>query len=89
MAFDFELFYSLSQIGKAVFMPEVLARFRWHPGSLSVSRRKQSVAEASRVRVSHLPKALRSVSWIWEFLVRQATYWAGVKASRISRDRLA
>jgi hypothetical protein len=82
MAFDFELFYSLSQIGKAVFMPEVLAKFRWHPGSLSVSRRKQSVAEASRVRVSHLPKGLRGISFAWEFLVRRATYWAGVRASK-------
>lgn len=82
MAFDFELFYSLSQIGKAVFIPKVLAKFRWHPGSLSVSKRKQSVKEASQVRVSHLPKLLRVIAWVWEYPVRAATYFAGVRASK-------
>ena len=81
-AFDFELFYSLSKIGKAVYLPKVLAQFRWHPGSLSVSRRRESVNEASAVRKSHLPKSLRTVSEIWEWPVRQATYLAGVRVSK-------
>jgi GT2 family glycosyltransferase len=81
-AFDFELFYSLSEIGKAVYLPKVLANFRWHPGSLSVSRRRESVNEASAVRKSHLPKALQAISEIWEWPVRQATYIAGLRVSR-------
>lgn len=81
-AFDFELFYSLSKIGKAVYLPKVLAQFRWHPGSLSVSRRRESVNEASAVRKSHLPKSLRAISEIWEWPVRQATYLAGVRVSK-------
>jgi hypothetical protein len=81
-AFDFELFYSLSKIGKAVYLPKVLAQFRWHPGSLSVSRRRESVNEASAVRKSHLPKSLRTISEIWEWPVRQATYLAGMRVSK-------
>jgi glycosyltransferase involved in cell wall biosynthesis len=81
-AFDFELFLALSKIGKAVFVPQVLAKFRWHPGSLSVSRRAESVKEASQVRVSHLPKIFRPISFLWEYPVRVATYLAGVRISK-------
>ena len=81
-AFDFQLFLSLSRLGKAVFVPRTLANFRWHPGSLSVGRRRESVAEASAVRKSHLAAWLRPISEIWEWPVRQATYWAGVRLSR-------
>jgi len=82
-AFDFELFFSLSNVGKAVYVPKVLAKFRWHPGSLSVSRRAESVKEASQVRVSHLPKILRPVSFVWEYPVRVATYMAGIRVSKV------
>lgn len=85
-AFDFELFLSLSETGKSVFVPEVLACFRWHPGSLSVSRRAESVKEASQVRVSHLPKILRPVSFLWEYPVRVATYLAGMRVSKALRQ---
>lgn len=81
-AFDFNLFLNLCKIGKAVYVPKTLARFRWHPGSLSVSYRRQSVKEASLVRVSNLPKCLRSLSPIWEFPVREATYWVGLSLSK-------
>jgi GT2 family glycosyltransferase len=86
-AFDFELFLSLSEVGKAVFVPGVLACFRWHPGSLSVSRRAESVKEASQVRVSHLPKILRSVSFLWEYPVRVVTYLAGIRVSKALKNR--
>ena len=86
-AFDFELFLSLSKIGKAVYVPKVLAKFRWHPGSLSVSRRAESVKEASQVRVSHLPKILRPVSFLWEYPVRVATYMAGMRVSKVLKKR--
>ena len=81
-AFDFELFYSLSEIGKAVYIPKVLANFRWHPGSLSVSRRRESVNEASAVRKAHLPKFLKPICELWEWPVRQATYIAGTRVSK-------
>lgn len=81
-AFDFELFLSLSKIGVAAYIPQTLSKFRWHPGSLSVSRRANSVKEASQVRVSHLPNALKPISFLWEYPVRVATYWAGISVSK-------
>lgn len=81
-AFDFELFYSLSQVGKTAYLPMPLAQFRWHPGSLSVSRRRESVNEASQVRKSHLPKLLKPISPLWEWPVKQATYFAGIRVSK-------
>ncbi len=81
-AFDFKLFLGLSKIGKAVFVNKTLAKFRWHPGSLSVGRRRESVKEASRVRVENLPNWLKPISPVWEWPVMQATYWAGIRLSR-------
>jgi len=81
-AFDFDLFLSLSKIGLATYIPEILSKFRWHPGSLSVSRRAYSVKEASQVRISHLPKALKPISFLWEYPVRVATYFAGAGVTK-------
>jgi len=80
-AFDFDLFIRLSKVGKLRFIKQDLARFRWHPESLSVEHRKKSVAEASQVRVSHLPGFLRPISFIWEHPVRQATLIAGKRVT--------
>jgi hypothetical protein len=45
----------LSKVGRLSYLNETLADFRWHPDSLSVRRRADSVREASVVRRSHLP----------------------------------
>lgn len=81
-AFDFDLFLSLSKIGKFAFLPRVVSKFRWHPGSLSVGSRRDSVSEASAVRKSHLATFPRAISELWEWPVRQATYVAGVRVSK-------
>lgn len=88
-AFDFELFLSLSKIGKTVYVPEILSKFRWHASSLSVSRRVESVEEASKVRVSQLPIMLRPISFLWEYPVRIATYLAGIIVSRKLKKSIA
>jgi GT2 family glycosyltransferase len=88
-AFDFDLFIKLSKLGKAKFLNEPLASFRWHPESLSVEFRKKSVAEASSVRISHLPKALRPIAFIWEWPVRQATLFAGGRVTATARRKQA
>jgi GT2 family glycosyltransferase len=80
-AFDFDLFIRLSKIGKLQYLDQTLAQFRWHPESLSVEHRKKSVAEASKVRVSHLPALLRLISFLWEYPVRQATLIAGKRVT--------
>jgi GT2 family glycosyltransferase len=86
-AFDFDLFIRLSKLGPVKFVNKSLASFRWHPESLSVEHRKKSVAEASNVRVFHLPAALRPISFIWEYPVRQATLIAGMRVSARAKSK--
>jgi glycosyltransferase involved in cell wall biosynthesis len=86
-AFDFDLFIRLSKFGKLQFINQTLAQFRWHPESLSVEHRKRSVAEASQVRVSHLPSFLRAISFIWEYPVRQATLIAGKRVTAKAQSK--
>ncbi|MCX6403732.1 MAG: hypothetical protein NT032_07525, partial [Actinobacteria bacterium] len=65
-AFDVDLFINLKKQGKVRHLKEPLASFRWHPESLSVGQRADSVREASQVRISYLPRPIRRLSWIWE-----------------------
>jgi GT2 family glycosyltransferase len=88
-AFDFDLFIKLSKLGKVKFLKRTLAGFRWHPQSLSVEFRRKSVAEASSVRVAHLPKALRPLSFLWEAVVRQATLFAGGRLTATANRKQA
>lgn len=86
-AFDFDLFISLSKLGRLKYLNTTLASFRWHPESLSVEHRLMSVNEASRVRISHLPMFLRPISALWEYPVRQATLIAGNRLTRKSKSK--
>jgi GT2 family glycosyltransferase len=90
-AFDFDLFIRLKKVGKLRFADKVLAQFRWHPDSLTVKQRVNSASEASSVRVSHLPRGLRSISEFWEYPVRRATILAGARlnsmANRVAKLR--
>ncbi len=87
-AFDFDLFIRFSKLGKLQYVNRTLASFRWHPESLSVEHRRMSVAEASAVRVRHLPKVLKLISIIWEYPVKQATLFAGKRVTNMSRKKL-
>ena len=86
-AFDFDLFIRLSKLGKLRFLKQTLAKFRWHPESLSVEHRKKSVAEASQVRVSHLPAFLKPISFLWEYPVQQATLIAGKRVTAKAKSK--
>ena len=86
-AFDFDLFIRLSKLGKLKYINQTLAQFRWHPESLSVEHRMSSVAEASQVRVSHLPAWLRFFSFLWEYPVRQATLVAGKRLTAKAQSK--
>ena len=77
LAFDFDLFLKLSKIGKLTHIDQTLAQFRWHPDSLSVKRRWQSAAEASRVRRKYYSGLMRYLWVVWEPLVTVATWAAG------------
>ena len=87
-AFDFDLLIKMSKIGKLSYLDAQLSSFRWHPESLSVEYRKKSVAEASKVRVSHLPSALRPVSFLWEIPVRLATLLAGNRVTSKAKKKV-
>lgn len=76
-AFDFDLFLKLSELGKAVFVDQILSSHRWHSTSLTYSRRWDSVIEASNVRVSNLTPAIRFFSFLWEWPIITVTYLAG------------
>jgi hypothetical protein len=80
-AFDFDLFLKLSKSGRSVFVDQILSSHRWHKTSLTYSRRWDSVKEASRVRVSNTPAAVRVVSFLWEYPVMAVTYLAGALLS--------
>jgi hypothetical protein len=73
-AFDLDLFIKLSSVGKLKYAKLNLASFRWHSDSLTVSLRRNSVQEASRVRVSHLHPITRLFSIIWEPVIRFVTF---------------
>lgn len=85
-AFDLDLLLKFSKHGKLLFLPKILSSFRWHDGSLSVGGRQGSVSEASKIRRSYLPRALRGISPMWEFLIRRLILVAGVVLSRRSRN---
>lgn len=50
LAFDMDLFISLSSVGRVKKIRRTVANFRWHGGSLTVSNRHASIAEGSLVR---------------------------------------
>jgi GT2 family glycosyltransferase len=80
-AFDFDLFLNLTNLGKAVFIDQILSSHRWHATSLTYSRRWESVREASKVRVSNLAPTIRLISFIWELPIQLVTYLAGTFVS--------
>lgn len=81
-AFDLDLLLKFSQHGKLQFLPEILASFRWHDGSLSVGGRNGSVSEASKIRCTYLPRFLRGISPIWELVIRRIILLAGKSLSK-------
>jgi hypothetical protein len=87
-AFDLDLLIKLSKAGKIKHLKAWVSNFRWHPDSLSVEYRQMSVSEASRVRMSHLPKILIPISLVWEFPVRLATMMAGTRVTANSKKRV-
>ena len=76
-AFDLDLLIRLSRVERLQFTPRTLAKFRWHDGSLSVSGRNGSVAEASTIRAAALPRGIRPLAPLWEAPIRRMILRAG------------
>ena len=81
-AFDLDLLIKLSRLGRFRSVSGVTASYRWHDGALTVASRKESVREASIVRVRHLHPVMQTLSWSWEPLVRRAVLHTGLILSR-------
>ncbi len=60
-AFDQDMFTRLSKIGEYRYLPRILASFRWHSDSLSAGQSRESLKEASAVRVRHMPAAFKGI----------------------------
>jgi hypothetical protein len=84
-AFDQEFFTRLLKQFPSTYIPEVVASFRWHEGSLSAGARSGSVRESSLIRVRHMPVFLGVLSRLWEPIVRQAIMYAGKRVSKLSK----
>jgi GT2 family glycosyltransferase len=84
-AFDLDLLIRLSRVGKLHFLPATLGRFRWHEGSLSVGGRKDSVREASEIRIAALPAVVRVFAQLWEKPIRWAIMRAGERLTLRSK----
>lgn len=65
-AFDYDMFIKLASIGSIEYLPKLVAKFRWHPGSLSAGQSQRSIYEASLVRTRSLHPALRIIAPLWE-----------------------
>jgi len=83
LAFDLDLLFKLSRLGKLVYVPLHLASFRWHSDSQSVRRRELSVREAQEIRRLALPKSVRQFSNIWEYPLGRLIYSAGSVLTKI------
>lgn len=77
LAFDYELFLRLMEIGEIRYVPRVVAYFTWHAGSLSASQRLNSAKEAYRVRQLHSRGVHRMIVVFSAPLVVAATVIAG------------
>ena len=72
-AMDYDLWLRLSARGDPVCLPEALAAFRQHPGSLSSSNRLAAFLEDHEVRMRHVgPGLLDRLEHRARFMVRRA-----------------
>lgn len=84
-AFDLDLLLSLRKHGDFVFTNSVVSCFRWHPDSLTVADRTQSLDESETVKRRYLGPRARSLAWSWEGPVRLATRIAANRVTRRSQ----
>lgn len=81
-AMDLDMLLRLRRLGRFLATREVLASFRWHPDSLTVSNRKLSLAESESVKHRYLSPRLRRVAPVWDLPVRLATHVAARQVTR-------
>ena len=85
-AFDLDMFIRLQSLGSIKCVDNILASFRWHPDSKSVQQRRVSVSEASKIRISHLPRMHKRIAPLWEKPVVFFTYRSGYIVNYIASE---
>jgi hypothetical protein len=68
-AFDQELFTKFVRSYRTLYVPKIVASFRWHSGSLSAGARNGSVRESSQIRIANMPTIVRPISRLWEPMI--------------------
>lgn len=81
-AMDLDMLLRLRKLGRFLSTPQVVSSFRWHPDSLTVANRRNSLAESEAVKHRYLPPAARRVAPVWDLPVRLATYVAARQVNR-------
>jgi len=77
LAFDFELFFNLKEVGELRYVPKLQSYFRWHPDSLTVEQRQQAVRQSSEIRKKYIPHCVKYLSVFWEPLLILVTLGMG------------
>ncbi|WP_419817067.1 glycosyltransferase [Glaciibacter flavus] len=88
-AMDLDAFLKLRSHGSFLCTRESVSAFRWHPDSLTVAGRRNSSRESEAVKRSHLPRALRSISPVWDLPIRWASAFAARRLSERARRLLS
>jgi len=86
-AFDLDLFLKLREVGRFVRVPITAARYCWHEEALTVASRRSSVIEASKVRMWFVPRELRWLARVWEYLIRPLIFVAGQILSTFAKHK--
>jgi GT2 family glycosyltransferase len=81
-AMDLDLLLKLRQVGPFIALDEDLACFRWHPNSLTVADRSDSVREAEQVKRRYYGVRTQRFAGLWEPTVRHMNLAAGRRITR-------
>jgi cellulose synthase/poly-beta-1,6-N-acetylglucosamine synthase-like glycosyltransferase len=83
---DLDILLRLRKTGKFINTKTVLACFRWHQTSQTVSNRPKVLKEAEKVKRKYLPAPLRIFAPLWERPVRIATNLAVYRVNKLARN---
>lgn len=86
---DLDMLLRLRKVGKFANTKKILAAFRWHATSITVSNRSAAQKEIESVKRKHLSRPLRSFAPLWEPLVRKASALAAGRVSKIAAKQQA
>jgi GT2 family glycosyltransferase len=81
---DLDMLLRLRKQGKFINTRKVLAAFRWHANSQTVSNRDVVIKETEAVKRKYLPRPLQIISPIWHRPVRLATKIAARRVTAIA-----